>query len=94
MKYHLFRGIGPLAILVTLLRTLVITPFNIASYHVTALSHIEVNTNSIVTMMIHDVTMIINDMTRIINDMTRMIVAVMSGAVPGIQSYAYLRACR
>jgi hypothetical protein len=68
----------------------VITPFNITSHHVTALSHVQAKTNSIVTMMIHDVTMMIHDVTRMINDMTRMIVDVMSGAMRGIHSYAYL----
>ena len=62
----------------------------IASYHVTALPHVDVNTNSFVTMMINDMTMIINDVTRMISDMTGVIVAVMSAALRGIQSNGYL----
>jgi hypothetical protein len=83
VRHPSFPGMGLSASLVTFLLTIMITLSIIVSYHVTALSDIEVNMNSIVTMMIDDVTMMIDDVTVMIKD-------VMSIAVLGIHPYAYL----
>jgi DTW domain-containing protein YfiP len=66
----------------------------IVSCLATALPHVEANTNSVVTVMIHDVTVIRDDVTGMIIVAMVIIDHVMSGAMSGIQLYSYLRACR
>ncbi len=74
----------------TFLRSLINTPLTMMPRCARPLSHVEADTNSIVTMMINGLTVMIDDATMLIDDMTARIEGMMPLPVLGTHAYVYL----